>query len=95
MTKIGPVKFIFQVIDGMIRLGIITTFAEFWLRQSQTPPSDIAILIGSYDVPVNTAPYLIVEVKLGLSWFKRTVSAYVADTTTLAQLGKHSPNCYV
>lgn len=88
MTKIGPIKFLFSVVDGMIKLGVVTTFAEFWLRQSRKLPEDIAILIGIYDVPVNTAPYLIIDVKFGLPWFKRTVSAYVADTTTLVRAGR-------
>jgi hypothetical protein len=92
MTKIGPVKFVFNVIDGMIQLGVITTFAEFWLRQSKQPPSDIAILIGTYDVPVSQAPYIVLDVKFGLPWFKRTVSGYVADTSTLVRAGK-SPSC--
>lgn len=88
MIKVGPIKFVFQVVDGMLQLGVITTFAEFYLRQSKTPPDDIAVLIGMYDVPVNTAPYLVVEVKFGFAWFKRTVSAYIADTTTALRAGK-------
>jgi hypothetical protein len=88
VTKVGPIKFSFIVVDGMVRIGVITTFAEFWLRQSKEPPEDIAVLIGSYNVPVNTAPYLIIDVKFGLAWFKRTVSAYVADTTTALRAGK-------